>query len=153
MKDMDIRGYDDIIGFPHHVSATHPHMPIPNRAAQFAPFAALTGHDAAVKETARLTEERRELDDDIKGILDEKLRMVQEMLPVCQPQVAVTYFCPDARKAGGCYMTVSGKIKKVDAYGRSIMMEDNLQIPIGEIYGIEFIADEAGETIQEHISR
>lgn len=136
MENTDISRYEDIISLPHHVSASRPHMPIPDRAAQFAPFAALSGHDAAVKETARLTQERRELDEGIREILDEKLRMVQEMLHEDQPQITVTYFCPDERKAGGAYVTVSGQVRKIDLYGHSLIMGDGRQIPIEEIYDI-----------------
>lgn len=141
MEKTDISFYEDIIGLPHHVSVSHPHMSLHDRAAQFAPFAALTGHDAAVKETARLTQERRELDEGIQNILDEKLRIVQDMLPENQPQVTVTYFCPDERKTGGAYVTVTGKVKKIDCYEHSIVMTDNRQIPIEEVYGIEFVTE------------
>lgn len=96
-RDTDIHRYDDIIQLPHHVSAVRPQMPIADRAAQFAPFAALTGHDAAIRETARLTDEKAELDENAKEVLDETLRMVQELLPG-QPEITVTYFQPDDRK-------------------------------------------------------
>lgn len=116
-------------------------MSLHDRAAQFAPFAALTGHDSAIKETARLTQEWRELDEEIKNILDEKLRIVQDMLPGNQPQITVTYFCPDERKAGGAYVTVTGIVKKIDCCEHSIVMTDNRQIPMEEVYGIEFVTE------------
>lgn len=90
--------YDDIINLSHHRSSFHPHMPIPDRAAQFSPFAALIGHEAAIRETARRTEDRIELDEDVKAIIDEKLRMIQEMIPGYPPLIAVTYFQPDDKK-------------------------------------------------------
>lgn len=141
MEKNDISSYEDIISLPHHVSVSHPHMLLQDRAAQFAPFAALTGHDAAVKETARLTQERRDLDEGIKSILDEKLRNILDILPEKQPHITVTYFCPDERKTGGAYVTVTGKVKKIDCYEHSIVMTDNRQIPIEEVYGIEFLTE------------
>ncbi|MDO4272252.1 MAG: hypothetical protein Q4D16_01160 [Eubacteriales bacterium] len=139
-KDGDMHRYDDIIELPHPRSASHPHMPIPDRAAQFAPFAALTGHEAAIRETARLTENRIELDDDVKEVIDEKLRMIQEMLPEHQPQIAVTYFQPDEEKAGGRYVTIRGSVKKIDAYSHSVIMADYRQIPVEEVSDIEFVS-------------
>lgn len=130
------RNYDDIIHLPHHVSSKHPQMPVYDRAAQFAPFAALTGHDAAIQETARLTDERAELDENEKAQLDERLRMVQETL-ADQPNVTVTYFQPDGRKSGGTYVTVTGNVKKIDMYDHALIMTDGLRIPLDEIFGIE----------------
>lgn len=130
------RNYDDIIHLPHHVSSKHPQMPVYDRAAQFAPFAALTGHDAAIQETARLTDERAELDEHEKAQLDERLRMVQETL-ADQPNVTVTYFQPDGRKSGGTYVTVTGNVKKIDMYDHALIMTDGLRIPLDEIFGIE----------------
>ena len=97
--------YDDIINLPHHQSATRPHMSNYDRAAQFAPFAALTGYDDAVKETARLTDRRIELDEGEKAAIDQRLLLVQERLP--EPtEVTITYFVSDKRKAGGAYVSV-----------------------------------------------
>lgn len=135
-KNTDIHRYDDIIHLPHHVSSVHPPMPVSDRAAQFAPFAALTGHDAAIKETARLTDERVELDENAKAVLDEKLRMVQEML-ARQPEITVTYFQPDEKKSGGRYISATGNARKIDMYNHLIIMADGLRIPLSEIYGIE----------------
>ncbi|EGT4625283.1 TPA: hypothetical protein KNN56_001696 [Clostridioides difficile] len=135
-KRVDIHCYDDIIKLPHHVSKVHPHMPIPDRAAQFAPFAALTGHDAAIKETARLTEERVELDENAKAVLDEKLRLVQEVLTE-NPELTVTYFQADEKKAGGTYLSVTGNVKKVDMYAQALLMADGLRIPLKDIYDLE----------------
>ena len=128
--------YDDIIRLPHHVSKTHPPMPVQDRAAQFAPFAALAGHHDAVKETARLTEKRMELDEDCKAILDGKLQNIQDRSGR-NPVVSITYFEPDLRKAGGAYVTLTGCVEKVDGYGRTVILTDGTQIPIDEIVEIE----------------
>lgn len=129
-------GYDDIINLPHHVSPKHPHMPLMDRAAQFAPFAALTGHDAAVKETARLTDRRQELDEYEKAALSDKLNLVAEQIEDC-PEITITYFKPDNKKDGGAYLTVTGDLKKIDDYQRTVCMTDGTNIPIEEILVIE----------------
>lgn len=128
--------YDDIIHLPHHVSKIHPPMPIQDRAAQFAPFAALTGHHDAVKETARLTEERIELDENCKAVLDGKLQNIQEQSDR-NSVVSITYFEPDRKKAGGAYVTLTGCVKKIDEYERAVILTDGTQIPIDEIIEIE----------------
>lgn len=128
--------YDDIIDLSHHVSQTHPQMPVSDRAAQFAPFAALTGYDAAVKETARLTEERIELEEYEKMVLNEKLLLLQEQLQK-RPAATITFFQPDEKKAGGSYVTVSGNIKKIDAYEGRIVLMDGMKVPIADIIGLE----------------
>ena len=112
--------YDDIIHLPHHVSSVHPRMPMLDRAAQFSPFAALTGYESAIQETARVTDRRMELDEDAKANLDQKLRLL-EMSPE-QPPVALTYFQPDGKKSGGAYITITGVIKKMDEYARVIVL-------------------------------
>ena len=128
----DEHRYDDIIELPHHVSRKHPQMPLMDRAAQFAPFAALTGHEAAIKETARLTEEEIELNEDSKALLDLRLQELLEHLAE-QPTVTVTYFCPDERKAGGAYETVTGRVKKVDGYAGELVFTDGRRIGLGTI--------------------
>ena len=128
--------YSDIINRPRHVSKKHPHMSLYDRAAQFSPFAALTGYDAAVKETARLTDERIELDENRKSFLNDKLQMIAENLQE-HPVVSITYFQPDERKAGGSYVNVTDKAKKIDEYGREIVMAAGTRIPIEQIYEIE----------------
>lgn len=127
--------YDDIINLPHHVSSTRAKMPISDRAAQFSPFAALTGYDAAVKETARLTDERIELDESSKTILNEKLQIIMERIQE-RPEITVTYFLPDEKKAGGAYANVTGCVKKIDEYERTVVMTDGTKIPIDHIYEI-----------------
>lgn len=128
--------YDDIINLPHRVSASHPNMSALDRAAQFSPFAALTGYEDAVKETARLTNERVELDEGSKAVLNDRLCMIQNTLED-QPQVSITYFKPDNKKAGGAYITITGGVKKIDEYERSIAMQDATKIPIDEIISID----------------
>lgn len=128
----DSHCYDDIIDLPHHVSKTHPHMPVSDRAAQFAPFAALTGYDDAIRETARLTDEKIELDEECKAVLNAKLLLLQEHLKE-QPAAAITYFRPDEKKAGGAYVTVSGNIKKIDTYERVIVLDNGTKVPMDDI--------------------
>ena len=127
--------YDDIINLPHHVSKVHPRMSIQNRAAQFAPFAALTGYEGQVKETARLTDRRIELDEEMKLILDLKIQVIKEMLSD-NPEVEITYFIPDTRKDGGKYETIINNVKKIDSYNEHIIMQNNLKIEIKEIINI-----------------
>lgn len=128
--------YDDIIHLPRHVSAKHPQMAVSDRAAQFAPFAALTGHDAAIKETARLTDERKELDEYTMDALRDRLQMIAERLEE-RPEITVTYFRPDEKKTGGAYIAAAGVVKRIDEYKRVIVMDDGKMIPIDEIISIE----------------
>lgn len=128
--------YDDIIDLPHHVSKTRPQMAVIDRAAQFSPFAALTGHNAAIEETARLTEERVELDEYIKEALNAKLQIIADQLKE-YPEIAITYFKPDEKKNGGAYITANSTVKKIDEYERVVIMTDEIKIPIDEIIGIE----------------
>lgn len=128
--------YDDIINLPHHTSSKRPRMSMIDRAAQFSPFAALTGYDAAVKETARLTDRRIELDEYSKAALDERLQLIQEHLKE-HPEVTITYFQPDERKDGGAYLSITGSIKKIDTYEKCVVMMDKRKIPIDEIFGID----------------
>ncbi len=128
--------YDDIIHLPHHVSATHPHMAAIDRAAQFSPFAALTGYDAAIKETARLTDKRVELDESMKDTLSNNLQMIADRLKE-HPEIAITYFQPDAKKNGGAYVTVINTVKKIDVYERIVVMTDGKVIPVDEIISID----------------
>lgn len=136
MNTGDIHKYDDIINLSHHVSRMHPPMPTADRAAQFAPFAALTGHYDAVRETARLTDERIELDESCKEILDRKLRDIRQRLGE-EPEVTVTYFVPDERKSGGSYETVTGCVRKIDEYERVLVLTDAARILIDEILELE----------------
>lgn len=128
--------YEDIINLPHHVSETRPQMPIADRAAQFSPFAALTGYDAAIKEAERLTEERIELDEYIKDALNDKLQIIADRIKE-HPEIAITYFQLDAKKSGGTYVTAIGTAKKIDEYERVVTMDDGTVIPIDEIISID----------------
>ena len=129
--------YSDIINLPHHVSRNHPQMPMEARAAQFAPFAALTGYDAVIHETARLTDKQVELEEYDNDRLN---RIFSELMDSLEkhPMVTVSYFKPDEHKAGGAYMTVSGKLKKIDTYEQIMKMEDGTVIPIGSIMDLQF---------------
>jgi hypothetical protein len=131
--------YDDIINLPRPVSS-RPHMPMIDRAAQFSPFAALTGHGDAIKETGRLTSEKAELSDDMKAYLDEQLNQVQERIGEAQ-EVSITYFVPDAKKDGGDYVTVTGTVKKIDEFERVVVMRDKTRIPIDDIFEIKICAE------------
>lgn len=110
-------------------------MPIAERAAQFSPFAALTGYGDAVKETARVTDEKIELDEDAKEILDEKLRRIQEQTEE-HPEIEITCFQPDDRKKGGSYITITGCIKKIDQSKMIMTMQDKTEISIKDIIEI-----------------
>ena len=127
--------YDEIMGLPHHVSKTRPQMPMSDRAAQFAPFAALTGYDAAIKETGRLTDERIELDVEALSALDMKYQLLMEALDEA-PEVTITYFQPDERKAGGKYVSAVGAVKKIDDFERRITMQDGARIPMDDVLSI-----------------
>ena len=133
---MKNNSYDGIINLPHPVSKKHPQMPLRDRAAQFAPFAALTGHDAAIKETARLTDERLELSEEAIVQLNEKINIIRNNIGIEQ-NVSITYFIPDEKKAGGIYVVCSGVVKKVDEYERAIIMTDQTVIPIEQISDIK----------------
>ena len=128
--------YDEIMGLPHHVSKTRPQMPMSDRAAQFAPFAALTGYDAAIKETGRLTDERIELDVEALSALDMKYQLLMEALDEA-PEVTIIYFRPDERKAGGKYVSAVGAVKKIDDFERRITMQDGAKIPMDDVLSIE----------------
>ncbi len=132
----DTHKYDDIIHLPHHVSGRHPQMAPLDRAAQFSSFAALTGHDAAIKETERLTDKKVELDEDSKLLLDEQLQILREHLTE-RPEIAFTYFRPDERKQGGAYQTIAGKVKKIDEYGHGILLEDGTVLALENLFSME----------------
>ena len=128
--------YDDIINLPHHQSKNHPHMLMHDRAAQFAPFAALTGYDDAIKEARRLTDSKPELDENQLEELDQKLADLMSRIEE-HPEVVVTYFEPDDKKEGGAYVTCVGKIKKIDGYKRRLIFEDSKDINIDNIKEME----------------
>ncbi len=127
--------YEDIINLPHHVSKTRPQMPMSDRAAQFAPFAALTGYDDAVKETGRLTDDKIELEESSLNELNAKIQLLREKLADA-PEVTFTYFRPDDRKDGGAYLTITGTVKKLDDYERLLVLQDGTKVPIDDILDI-----------------
>ena len=127
--------YDDMLALPHHVSRKHPPMSLHDRAAQFSPFAALTGYEDAIEETARLTEQRVELDEEAKSRLNHRLE--QLLLLPQRPEASFTYFQPDERKSGGAYVTHTGLLKKIDTYERIIRLEDGFLIPLDELFAVD----------------
>lgn len=128
--------YNDIIYLPHHVSPTRPQMSMRDRAAQFSPFAALTGYDAAIRETARLTQEKVELDEQELAVLDRKFQLLLEQLGQC-PQATITWFVPDELKQGGRYLTITDVVKKVDAAARFVLLQNAGRICMDDIVEIE----------------
>ena len=129
--------YDDIINLPHHVSTRHPQMSMMNRAAQFAPFAALTGHSAAIEETARLTELQQELADEDNEILNQKMTYLREAINE-HPTISITYFESDKRKSGGRYMSIEGQLQNIDDYNQTIVLKNGETIPLKSILDIQF---------------
>ena len=127
--------YDDILHLPHPTSVKHPRMPISERAAIFSPFAALTGHGDAIRETARLTEQKIELDEDTKAELDRRQAVLLEHIAE-QPEITVTWFQPDERKDGGAYITTTGRLKKIDPVERMLFLLDGPKIPLDDVAGI-----------------
>ena len=128
--------YADIFNMPHHVSTKRPQMSRIDRAAQFAPFAALTGHDEAIKETARLTDERIELDESTLAILNDKIQIILDNLDI-EPEVTVSYFKPDNKKSGGAYIDHTGVVKKIDDFEKIVIFTDKVIIPIEDIIDIQ----------------
>ena len=127
--------YDDIINLPRHVSKNHPQMSLYARSAQFAPFAALTGYDGMIQETSRFINQKIEIDEELKVILDSKLKIIQEKIKI-QPEITFTYFIPDLKKEGGSYIIKTGRVKKIDIYNQVIYLLDDTEIPINEIIDI-----------------
>ena len=128
--------YEDIVNLPPHISKRHPQPTMMDRAARFAPFAAITGYEEMVLEEARLTEERIDLDEGTLSKLNEKLNMIQEFLDE-EPEIRITYFEPDKKKKGGAYIDVTGIVKRIDEYERLVIMSDGKKIPIDDIYGLD----------------
>ena len=134
MKLQNTHKYDDIIRLPRPQSR-RACMSSYDRAAQFSPFAALTGFEAAIAETGRLTDQRIELDEGGKQLLDEQMHAVLEKIERC-PQVCVTWFRYDERKAGGSYVTTTGHVKKIDMYNEKSLLTDGRTIPLGEVFSV-----------------
>ena len=127
--------YDDIINMSHHISKKHPRMSLENRSAQFAPFAALTGYEDEVEETARITDKRIEITDEIKSKINMKLQIIQETIKT-KPKVTIKYFIPDNKKEGGSYKTVTSNVLKIDQYKKLVVLKDNTKIFISDIINI-----------------
>ena len=128
--------YEDIVNLPPHISKKHPQPSMMDRAARFAPFAAITGYEEMVLEEARVTEERVDLDEGALSLLNEKLNMIQEFLDE-EPEVTITYFEPDKKKSGGAYVSITGVVKRIDEYEHLVIMTDGKKINIEEIYDLQ----------------
>lgn len=131
-----MNNYDDIINFPHHESKVHPKMSLYNRSAQFAPFAALTGYDDAIIETARLTDKRINIDDGLKELINNNLQKIESMVNE-HPLIEVTYFVKDKKKDGGSYITINGNIKRIDTDNNLIILTNKTKVPISEIINVK----------------
>ena len=131
----DTHQYDDIINLPHHVSDRHPQMPMSDRAAQFSPFAALSGYEAAVRETARVTDSKIELTEEEQAALNDQLQVLLEL--DSGAEALFTYFQPDQKKVGGVYVTVSGSIKRLDDFQRTVILTDGTKISVEDILSIQ----------------
>ena len=130
--------YDDIINLPHHQSTKHKQMSNYQRAEQFAPFATLTGYDAAIDETARLTDKKLELSDEQESYLNEQIQLLIERISE-KPQSQITYFVPDNRKSGGENVTITGNVRRVDDYNREIVFADGLTVKIDDVWSIRIM--------------
>ena len=128
--------YEDIVNMPHHVSKKYPQPTMADRAARFAPFAAITGYEEMVLEEARITDDRIELDENSKAALNEKLNMILEFIDE-QPEVSITYFEPDKKKSGGAYVNITGIVKRIDEYEHFVIMTDGKKIRIEDIFALE----------------
>ena len=128
--------YEDIVNLPPHISKKHPQPTMMDRAARFAPFAAITGYEEMVLEEARITEERIDLDEGTLSILNEKLNMIQEFIDE-EPEIKITYFEPDKKKSGGAYIDITGTVKRIDEYEHLVIMTDGKKIRVEDIYDLE----------------
>lgn len=132
--------YEDILNLPHPVQSRRAPMSMVDRAAQFAPFAALTGHDGVIRETARVTELPVELTESRRAELDRWLRQLSDKVEE-KPKVAITCFVPDGRKAGGAYVRTVGRVKRVDGFARNVILMDGSEIPLDGITEGEFVEE------------
>ena len=137
-------GDEDILNLPHHVSKKHPRMSMHNRAAQFSPFAALTGYDSAIRETARQTNRRMDLGEDEQAEIGEKLRLLMDRAGE-RPEADFVVFVPDARKAGGEYVSLTARVKRVDELARRVILADGREISFGDILEIDAEALQSAE--------
>lgn len=132
MRESHTDNYDDIINLPHHISKKHPPMPLKNRAAQFAPFAALTGFDDAIEETGRVTDEKALISEDVENVLDSVLNSIEDK----KTEISVEFFQEDLKKSGGIYKVYTGKLKRVDRTGRCLIFEDGTVIEADDVADI-----------------
>ncbi len=132
----DIHDYDDIINLPHHVSKTHPHMSLADRAAQFSPFAALTGYEEAIKEAGRIVDEKSELSEEEKEEINRKLNYLNEHKKE-NIQITITYFLKDMKKNGGSYRQITSNLKRLDEIEKTILLADNTILRIDDIRKIQ----------------
>ena len=132
----DIHDYDDIINLPHHVSKTHPHMSLADRAAQFSPFAALTGYEEAIKEAGRIVDEKIELSEEEKEEINRKLNYLNEHKKE-NTQITITYFLKDMKKNGGSYRQITSNLKRLDEIEKTILLADNTILRIDDIRKIQ----------------
>lgn len=128
--------YSDIIGMEHHRSDKHPHMSNLDRAAQFSPFSALSGYDDCITEAARLTDEKIELDEETRLLLDQKLQLLQSHIS-SHPQILFTVFLKEALKTGGSYVTISGEVKRIDFVAREILLTDGQVLSLDDIFSMD----------------
>lgn len=133
----DIHNYDDIINMPRHISSKHPQMKIIDRAAQFAPFAALTGHKESIDEASRITDSKKELDENQKEILNNKLNYILLNLDKLF-EIKITYFQADLKKSGGKYITILANIKKIDEYNKVLVLNNGMKINLDDLYWLEW---------------
>ena len=132
---MNVDNYEDIINLPHHTSSKHVRMSTTARAAQFAPFAALTGFNDAINETSRLTCDRIEIDEDLKLLLNDRLQIILNNIKA-KPEVTFTYFVHDKNKNGGKYISITGNVSKIDMINGYVFLSNKEVIPINEIINI-----------------
>ena len=132
----DIHDYDDIINLPHHVSKTHPHMSLSDRAAQFSPFAALTGYEEAIKEAGRIVDEKIELSEEEKEEINRQLNYLNEHKKD-NIQITITYFLKDMKKNGGSYRQITSNLKRLDEIEKTILLADNTILRIDDIRKIQ----------------
>lgn len=130
-----MNNYEDIIDLPRHVSKTRKPMSLYERSAQFALFAALTGYDDEIKETARLTDKKIEIDDGLRDILNNKLNIILKHISE-KPEVSITYFVPDNKKKGGKYITITGVVRKIDISNNLVIMLNKEKIEMNDILNI-----------------
>ena len=149
-KQEERNPYEDIIHLPHHQSSNRPHMSLYDRAAQFSPFAALTGFDGVIAETGRMTERKIELSEYERSLLDQQLiRIDEELRKGNHPEITVVYFVPDPRKAGGAYEEYTGRVRSIDAVEKCVVFLAENRRSAGKRIRIDGIAEIRGELVDD----